>query len=74
MNVKNAVMVAKEASTAVFTAMAATMIRNADRIILLDQGRIAEAGNHDALLAIPNGRYRELYEKHAGKDMLTDEE
>jgi ABC-type multidrug transport system fused ATPase/permease subunit len=37
-------------------------IRNADRILVLDQGRIAEAGNHEVLMAKPDGLYRKMYE------------
>ncbi len=33
-------------------------IRNADQIALIEGGRIVERGAHDALMAIPNGRYR----------------
>lgn len=36
-------------------------IRNADRIVVLNHGRIAEIGPHDALMAIPNGIYQQLY-------------
>ena len=36
-------------------------IRDADRIIVLNHGRIAEAGSHDALMAIPQGIYQRLY-------------
>jgi ATP-binding cassette subfamily B protein/ATP-binding cassette subfamily C protein/ATP-binding cassette subfamily B multidrug efflux pump len=36
-------------------------IRHADRIIVLNHGRIAETGNHDALMAIPEGIYQRLY-------------
>jgi len=36
-------------------------IRDADRIVVLNHGRIAEAGNHDALMEIPAGIYRRLY-------------
>ena len=49
-------------------------IRNADRIILLDKGVIPETGNHETLMAIDGGRYRELYQKHAGKGVISDEE
>ncbi|GEM44665.1 ABC transporter ATP-binding protein [Deinococcus cellulosilyticus] len=36
-------------------------IRSADRIVVLDQGRIVEEGRHEALLA-KGGLYRDLYE------------
>ena len=35
-------------------------VRNADRIYVLEGGRIIEAGNHDELLSL-GGRYHELY-------------
>ena len=48
-------------------------IRNADRIILLDKGKIIEMGHHEELMAIPDGRYKDLYEKHSGKGVITDD-
>jgi ABC-type multidrug transport system fused ATPase/permease subunit len=36
-----------------------TTIRHADRIVVLDEGRIAEIGDHEALMSRP-GIYREL--------------
>ncbi|MDQ3577718.1 MAG: ABC transporter ATP-binding protein/permease [Actinomycetota bacterium] len=39
-------------------------IRYADRIIVLDQGRLAEQGTHPELIAL-NGIYRELYDIQA---------
>jgi len=36
-------------------------IRDADRIVVLNHGRIAETGNHDALMQIEGGLYQRLY-------------
>ncbi len=49
-------------------------IRNADIIVLLKEGRIAEQGNHQQLMARPGGHYRELYEKFMGKGVLDEQE
>jgi subfamily B ATP-binding cassette protein MsbA len=40
-------------------------IRGADQILVLEEGRIVESGNHDELLQ-RGGRYLELYTKQAG--------
>jgi ABC-type multidrug transport system fused ATPase/permease subunit len=37
-------------------------IRNADRIIVLDRGKIVQDGKHDQLLSQVNGIYKKLYE------------
>ena len=47
-------------------------IKNSDQILLLDHGRIGEQGTHEELMAIPNGRYRDLYTKHMGEGVLDD--
>ncbi len=36
-------------------------VRRADRILFVDAGRILEDGPHERLMAIPGGRYRQLY-------------
>ena len=48
-------------------------IRDADKIVLLDNGVIVESGTHDELMAIEGGRYRDLYEKHSGKGIILEE-
>ncbi|OQA31146.1 MAG: Alpha-hemolysin translocation ATP-binding protein HlyB [Betaproteobacteria bacterium ADurb.Bin341] len=37
-------------------------VRDANRIIVIDRGQIAEQGNHAELIKMPNGIYRHLYQ------------
>lgn len=41
-------------------------MRILDRILVFDQGWIIEDGDHDALLANPDGRYRRLFDRQPG--------
>lgn len=47
-------------------------IKNASQIILLDKGYVQERGTHEELMAIPNGRYHELYTKHMGQGVMEE--
>ena len=48
-------------------------IRQADRILYLDQGEIVEYGSHDELMGIEDGRYRNLVETEARLTRRSDE-
>jgi len=49
--------------TSIIIAHRLSTIRHATNILVLEKGEVQEYGPHAALLDIPNGRYRELYEK-----------
>ena len=40
-------------------------VRDADKIILIEHGKIIEQGSHDELMSIENGKYRELFNLQA---------
>jgi ABC-type multidrug transport system fused ATPase/permease subunit len=52
--------------TSVVIAHRLSTIRNADEIIVLDKGRIAETGSHEQLIELENGIYRNLSELQFG--------
>ncbi len=41
-------------------------VRRADKILVLDKGKIVEQGTHEELMQIENGNYRRRYELHIG--------
>jgi len=51
--------------TVLIVAHRLSAVRQCDRIIVLEQGRIVETGTHDALL-LSGGRYADLYARQAG--------
>jgi ATP-binding cassette subfamily B protein len=48
--------------TTIIIAHRLSTVQKVDRILLFDQGRIVEEGDHRSLLARPDGHYRQLFE------------
>src|SRR5690606_35772522 len=61
--------VAMAGKSTIFIAHRVSTIKDADHILVLDQGRVIEQGSHEELLAL-GGSYHELYEKQ----LLEEEE
>jgi ATP-binding cassette, subfamily B, multidrug efflux pump len=57
--------------TTIFISHRVSTVRNADRIAVLHDGRIAESGTHDELLAL-NGYYSDLYNKQLLEEELAE--
>lgn len=51
-----------QGKTSILISHRVSTVKNADKIILLEAGKIVEKGNHDQLIAL-GGKYFELYEK-----------
>ena len=52
--------------TTLIVAHRLSTVRKANRILVLDKGKIIESGTHDELIKIPDGHYRRMYEYHIG--------
>lgn len=52
--------------TVIVVAHRLSTIRNADKVVVVDDGRIVEEGAPDDLLARPGGRFRAMYELQSG--------
>jgi ATP-binding cassette, subfamily B, bacterial len=61
----------RRGKTTIFITHRFNTVRIADRILVLENGRVKEFGSHENLMKIPGGRYRHLYglQKNAYQDI-----
>jgi ATP-binding cassette subfamily B protein len=70
--VQHALDTALAGRTSLVIAHRLSTIRSADRILVIDEGRIVESGTHEQLLAA-GGRYADLYRTQFSADERADE-
>jgi ATP-binding cassette subfamily B protein len=54
-----------ENKSAIIVSHRFSTVRRADRIVILEHGRIIEQGTHQELMKIKNGTYRDMFDKQA---------
>ncbi|MBR5207050.1 MAG: multidrug ABC transporter permease/ATP-binding protein, partial [Erysipelotrichaceae bacterium] len=62
----------RQNSTTIMIAHRVSTVRNADHILLLDEGGVKEYGTFDELMAL-NGSFAEMVEKQRLEEMLKEE-
>ena len=68
-NILNALYKVMEGKTSIIISHRVSSAKLADRIIVLEDGKVIEQGTNDELLAMENGVYRELYYTQLKKEV-----
>jgi len=69
----NRILEATRACTTILISHRFSTVRHADRICVLERGRVVELGSHDELMAL-NGRYRTMFDLQAQRFTTGEEE
>ena len=70
-SIQQAIKTITKGKTSLIIAHRLTTIKNADRIIVLENGQIVEEGTHEDLIKIPGGHYLNLYEVQLTKEFSS---
>jgi ATP-binding cassette subfamily B (MDR/TAP) protein 1 len=66
-------LIESERKTSIVIAHRLSTIRNADRIVVLSRGRVAEVGSHEQLMGVPEGMYKRLAELQASGEGTAED-
>ena len=69
--IKEAIQKITKGKTSIIIAHRLATIKNADRIVMMENGRIVEEGTHKELIKLNEGRYAKLYKVQFEEQLFT---